>query len=109
MADQSERINQLKIDRNAPPPESRSRTWFITVGVIAVATIVVWLVFGRGGAAVLVETDVALKPASAAAANSVLDASGYVVARRPVPGGSGRAPARCPGATRAVIERGQSP
>ncbi|MEJ2255970.1 MAG: efflux RND transporter periplasmic adaptor subunit, partial [Woeseiaceae bacterium] len=46
------------------------------------AAVVGWLLLGRAGGAVLVETDVARTPPSGAAANSVLDASGYVVARR---------------------------
>lgn len=82
MADPSERINQLKIDRNAAPPESRSRTWLLIVAGIAVVVIAVWQISSRVGASVLVETDIALRPPSVAAANSVLDASGYVVARR---------------------------
>lgn len=40
-----------------------------------------WFVFGPGTGAVSVETEIARKPPSAAAAGSVLDASGYVVAR----------------------------
>jgi RND family efflux transporter MFP subunit len=82
VADPSERINQLKIDRNAAPPESRSRTWLLIVAGIAVVVIAVWQISSRVGASVLVETDIALRPPSVAAANSVLDASGYVVARR---------------------------
>lgn len=82
MADPSERINQLKIDRNAAPPETRSRTWLLIVAGIAVVVIAVWQISSRVGASVLVETDIALRPPSVAAANSVLDASGYVVARR---------------------------
>ncbi|MEJ2298540.1 MAG: efflux RND transporter periplasmic adaptor subunit, partial [Woeseiaceae bacterium] len=53
----------------------------IAVAVVA-AAVVGWLLLGRAGGAVLVETDVARTPPSGAAANSVLDASGYVVARR---------------------------
>ena len=65
MADPSERISQLKIDRSAPA-----------------AAVVWWFFFSPGSAAVLVETVIARRPPSAASANSVLDASGYVVARR---------------------------
>ena len=82
MADPSERISQLKIDRSAPAETSRS--WLLAaIGLVLVAGIVLWWAFLRPGtAAVLVETDVARKPPSVAAASSVLDASGYVVARR---------------------------
>lgn len=82
MADQSERISQLKIDRSAATPAERS--WLLPVIALFVIGIAIawWAFFRPGSAAVLVETDIARKPPSAAAANSVLDASGYVVARR---------------------------
>jgi RND family efflux transporter MFP subunit len=82
MADPSERISQLKIDRNAPVPSERS--WLLPgVALAVVVSAIGWLVFfSSGSATILVETDVARKPPSIAAANSVLDASGYVVARR---------------------------
>jgi len=82
MADPSERINELKIDRSAVPPPSKN--WWLPVLLLAVVAGVAawWLLAGRSGGTVLVETDIARRPPSAAAANSVLDASGYVVARR---------------------------
>ena len=82
MADPSERINQLKIDRSTPAEAGRS--WVLPGAVLAILGVAVvgWLFFSPGSATVLVETDIARKPPSAAAANSVLDASGYVVARR---------------------------
>lgn len=82
MADPSASINQLKIDRSAPPEASRSWVWLIGIGAVAVAALLLWLLLGRGASAVLVETDIARRPPSAAVASSVLDASGYVVARR---------------------------
>jgi RND family efflux transporter MFP subunit len=82
VADPSESIQQLKIDRSAPPPQSRSRTWLLVLAAASGVALLAWLFLGQGGGAVLVETDVARKPPSVAAANSVLDASGYVVARR---------------------------
>ncbi|MDJ0795008.1 MAG: efflux RND transporter periplasmic adaptor subunit [Woeseiaceae bacterium] len=81
MADTSQSINQLKIDRSAPAP-AQGLTWVYVVGGLIVVAAILWLLFGRGGGAVAVETDIARKPPSVAAANSVLDASGYVVARR---------------------------
>jgi len=82
MADPADRISQLKIDRSAPA--AAERNWLIPGAVLVVIGIIVvwWLFFSPGSAAVLVETDVARRPPSVAAANSVLDASGYVVARR---------------------------
>lgn len=84
MADQSERINQLKIDRNAiAAPTQRSWLWPVVVLVLTLTAGLAWWFFsGSSRGSVVVETDIARKPPSAAAANSVLDASGYVVARR---------------------------
>lgn len=82
MADPADKISQLKIDRSAPAASGRS--WLFPGAAIAVVGFVAiwWLFFGSSSSAVLVETDIARKPPSVAAANSVLDASGYVVARR---------------------------
>jgi len=82
MADASERISQLKIDRSAPPPAQRN--WVLPAIAAAIVVIAAgwWLFFRSGATAVPVETDVARRPPSMAAANSVLDAAGYVVARR---------------------------
>ncbi len=81
MADPSQSIHELKIDRSAPPV-SRNLTWVYVVGGLVVVAAILWFLFGRGGGSVIVETDIARNPPSAAAANSVFDASGYVVARR---------------------------
>jgi RND family efflux transporter MFP subunit len=82
MADPADRISQLKIDRSAPP--STGRSWLLPGIVLAVAGIgiLLWIFIRSGSASVLVQTDVARRPPSVAAASSVLDASGYVVARR---------------------------
>lgn len=82
VADTSESIHQLRIDRTAPPLAGRGRTWLVAVAGIIIAGLLVWLLSERLGNTVRVETDVARKPPSVAAASSVLDASGYVVARR---------------------------
>lgn len=82
MADPADKISQLKIDRSAPA--ASERRWLLPgiIVTIAAAIAVWWLFFSAGSNAVLAETDIARKPPSAAAANTVLDASGYVVARR---------------------------
>lgn len=82
MADRTDQISQLKIDRSASAVSGRS--WLLPAVALATIGIVLvgWWFFASGSAAVLVETDIARKPPSTAAANSVLDASGYVVARR---------------------------
>jgi RND family efflux transporter MFP subunit len=77
-------LKSLKIDRQAPSPPSRRGLW-IGLGVAAAILLLVvagWLVFARGKA---IEVQVA--PATAigggsGGAASVLDATGYVVARR---------------------------
>jgi RND family efflux transporter MFP subunit len=82
MADPADKISQLKIDRTEPVAPKRSWLWPGAALAIVGAIAIWWLFFSGGSGAVLVETDVARKPPSVAAANSVLDASGYVVARR---------------------------
>jgi RND family efflux transporter MFP subunit len=82
MSDPSKQIHQLKIDRSAAVPAARR--WpviWILLAVVAVAALA-WAAASLRSSTVVVELDVARKPASVAAANSVLDASGYVVARR---------------------------
>ncbi|MBT8102727.1 MAG: efflux RND transporter periplasmic adaptor subunit [Gammaproteobacteria bacterium] len=82
MADPTDRISQLKIDRSVPAKAERS--WLLPGAVVSVLAVIAiwWVLFGTSSSAVLVATDIARKPPSVAAANSVLDASGYVVARR---------------------------
>ncbi len=82
MADPSERINQLKIDRSSEPAAKTGWLWPAVATVIVVAVAAWWFFLRPASGAVLVEIDVARRPPSLAAANSVLDASGYVVARR---------------------------
>ena len=82
MADPSESIQQLKIDRSAPPPAASRWPWLLTVAGVTIVGAIIWVLVGALGGVVEVETDVARKPPSAAIASSVLDASGYVVARR---------------------------
>ena len=82
MADTSESIGKLKIDRSKPPEPGRRGLWPAVVAGVIVLAVAWWALLRPGSSAVLVETDVARKPPSVAAASSVLDASGYVVARR---------------------------
>ncbi|MCP5089411.1 MAG: efflux RND transporter periplasmic adaptor subunit, partial [Gammaproteobacteria bacterium] len=82
MADPADRISQLKIDRSTPAAPRRSWTMPVAALVAIGIVVIAWWLFTSRSATVLVETDVARKPPSAATANSVLDASGYVVARR---------------------------
>jgi RND family efflux transporter MFP subunit len=82
MADPSDRISQLKIDRTASEKAGRGWLWWVVGGAVVVAAVAWFTLLQPGSSGLLVETDVARKPPSAAAASSVLDASGYVVARR---------------------------
>jgi RND family efflux transporter MFP subunit len=80
--DKSDRISALKIDREAAAPSGPPRWWLFVPAAILVIALGWWFVLRPGAGAVLVETDTARRPPSIAAASSVLDASGYVVARR---------------------------
>ena len=75
-------LNELRIDRKAPPKAPRSRRWlWITLAIVALALVAAWLLLSRDDA-IVVETAPAVAMGSGSAAASVLDASGYVVARR---------------------------
>lgn len=82
MADTSDRIQQLRIDRSAPSPQRASRTWLFIAGAVFLIVVIGWLLGQGFHGAVVIEAEIARKPPSAAVASSVLDASGYVVARR---------------------------
>ncbi len=77
-------LGQLRIDRSEPPPRAAlgRRAWMIAAAVLAaaLATAAVWLTLGRHGVAT-VHTATA-QPISAGGGASVLDATGYVTARR---------------------------
>ncbi len=77
-------LKELRIDRNASPPPSRRGLWITLAAVAAVLVLAVagWALFGRGSATeVRTATAVAIGGAGGGSA-SVLDATGYVVARR---------------------------
>jgi RND family efflux transporter MFP subunit len=76
-------LNSLKIDRAAPPPPSRKGLW-IGLAVAGVAVLAVGAFFAlRGGKGVEVRTaEVVAIGTGGNGSASVLDATGYVVARR---------------------------
>jgi RND family efflux transporter MFP subunit len=84
MDDKSALLNQLRIDRNAGPARSgQGRIWLVvSLGALLTAALAAWI--WRGPTAVPVHIAVAqvIAGGEAAAAGSILDASGYVVARR---------------------------
>src|SRR3546814_9095975 len=79
----AELLKELRIDRKAAPPPSRRGLW-IALAVVAVLLIVAgaaWAILGRDrGIEVQTATVQAIGGSSGSA--SVLDATGYVVARR---------------------------
>lgn len=80
--DQGELLKQLRIDRSEP--EVRSRGWIaaLVIGLALVLAAGAWW-WLRGGAVIEVEAATAAAPSSAAAGSAaVLQATGYVVARR---------------------------
>ena len=80
----AELLKELRLERNkAPEPPSRRGLW-IVLGVVAallVLAVAGWALLGRDGA-VEVRTAPTVAIAGGSASSSVLDASGYVVARR---------------------------
>jgi RND family efflux transporter MFP subunit len=75
-------LKELRIDRKAPPPAPKSRRWlWIALVVGAIVLVAGWLLFSRDDG-IVVETAPAVAMGSGNASASVLDASGYVVARR---------------------------
>ena len=77
-------LGELKIDRRGGAAGRRPVKWFVAVAVLAGAGFVVWS-FGvplMASPAIEVRMATARAAASAAAGESVLDATGYVVARR---------------------------
>jgi len=82
MPDTRDRLAELKIDRSAATPGNRRWLWPAAALVAVLASGAVWFFVSAADGAILVETETARRPPSAAAATSVLDASGYVTARR---------------------------
>lgn len=79
----AELLKELRIERNAAPPPSPSRAkWWVLVPVaVAAIAAVAWFLAGRDSA-IEVRTAPVIAIGNTAASASVLDASGYVVARR---------------------------
>lgn len=85
MTEKSDLLRELRIDRAAEAASADGRTrpyWIVAAGVAAAAVIVAWLLSGQSKAApVRVAVAQPLSTGDASGA-SILDASGYVVARR---------------------------
>jgi multidrug efflux pump subunit AcrA (membrane-fusion protein) len=79
----AELLKELRIDRKAAPPPSRRGLW-IALGIVVALLLVAgaaWAIFGRDRG-IEVRTATVQAIGSGGASASVLDATGYVVARR---------------------------
>ncbi|MEO6365859.1 MAG: efflux RND transporter periplasmic adaptor subunit [Luteimonas sp.] len=76
-------LKELRIDRSPAPPPPRRGLWIalIVLAVIAMLALAGWAVFGRGKD-IEVRTATAVAIGNGGGSASVLDATGYVVARR---------------------------
>lgn len=84
--DSSDKLSQLRIDRNEPPPSGGGRK-FLAIGIVVALALGAgaWWFFGRGETwtvATAMAQPVTTASAAASATGSVLDATGYVTARR---------------------------
>lgn len=78
--DTSELLKELRIDRDGQPPRARRRWVVVAAVVVVLAAVAVWLAVGPL-APPTVRTAL-VRAGASGAAGSVLDASGYVTARR---------------------------
>ena len=84
MDDKAALLNQLRIDRTEPPRSGSARIWIIAVGALIVIAAATGGWFWRRSTDVPVHLaePQPVADAGAASAGSILDASGYIVARR---------------------------
>ena len=83
--DRAALLNQLRIDRSEPPPSGGSAKWWATaIAVILIGASAIWYLMRPTG--IPISTAVAQSVSSGGSAGaggaSLLDASGYIVARR---------------------------
>jgi RND family efflux transporter MFP subunit len=79
--DTSELLRELRIDRDGRPPRTRRRRLLVAAAVLVALGVGAWLAWGRLSTPT-VRTVAARAAAPEGGAASVLDASGYVTARR---------------------------
>lgn len=85
MSSNADLLNSLRIDRSAPPPPASRKGLWIALAVVAALVLIAtaaWLFFTRDQGVVVETATVTATGGNGGAAASVLDASGYVVARR---------------------------
>jgi len=82
MDDKSALLGQLRIDRNDEPARTgHGRLWLAVIGAVLIAGAALWFWLRPAGMPIRIAVAQAVTQESAAGA-SILDASGYVVARR---------------------------
>src|SRR5687767_10438718 len=84
MNDSAQLLRELRIDRREPAPTAASplRWIIVALALVGVAAGLWWYAGGTGAPLVQTATARAITAASGAGPASVLDASGYVTARR---------------------------
>jgi RND family efflux transporter MFP subunit len=84
MDDKTALLNQLRIDRGSGGPPTNKTALWVSIGALALVavTAAIWWFFLPSGLPVHVVTAEPVADTGAMGAGSVLDASGYVVARR---------------------------
>ena len=85
MSSNAELLKELRIDRGAPPPREPRRGLFIGIGIaiaVLLALVLAWFLLARGDAPQVRTATATAIGGSSGSATSVLDATGYVVARR---------------------------
>jgi len=83
--DRAALLNQLRIDRSEPPPSGGSAKWWATaIAVILIGASAIWYLMRPTGVPITtaVAQNVGAGGSAAAGGTSLLDASGYIVARR---------------------------
>ncbi|MCZ6655913.1 MAG: efflux RND transporter periplasmic adaptor subunit [Gammaproteobacteria bacterium] len=83
LPDKKALLHELRIDREVEPEDKgRPLKWFLLIALVAGVGFVLWFFQFPGGTLVPVNTAIAQASQSTAVGASVLDATGYVVARR---------------------------
>ncbi|HEY4039683.1 MAG TPA: efflux RND transporter periplasmic adaptor subunit [Burkholderiaceae bacterium] len=85
MTEKSALLKELRIDRSSEPVAARARGrpyWIVGVGAVLLAAALWWLLSGLSKAAPVRVAVAQALPSGGGKAASILDASGYVVARR---------------------------